>query len=73
MALSTEDKTNSEKIESLKIVKRIRVKEVDADTAKPFKPGQTVKVRGIDKLELLARGLAVRQTESAAPSTKSAK
>jgi len=49
--------------EEVRIVKAVRVKAHSAETAVPYKPGDVVVVSGIDKVELLARKLAVKVTD----------
>ena len=49
--------------ETLVIVKKCRVREVNAEIAEPKQPGDKVQLKGLDKMELLQRGLATRDLD----------
>ena len=50
-------------IETLVIMRKCRVREANSETAVPKKPGDKISIRGLDKLELLHRGLATRDLD----------
>jgi len=52
------------KVEKVKLLKAVRVREAGKDFAKDCKAGDVVSVGGQDKIELLSRGLGTTDIKS---------
>lgn len=67
MAVEVLDRSKISQPEKLLVLKPHRAKPVGALAAKKFKPGETYEQSGIEKVEVVIRGLATRDLKAEVP------
>jgi hypothetical protein len=63
MAVDIVKPEDAAKVETLVMVKRRRVMEHGSDVAETKKPGDKIKIKGLDKIQLLSSGDATRNLD----------